>query len=181
MITRIKNKIYLIKQKFKKIIYKRHPYYINIPPSQLVVNWIFQRILRLNSKVNYSVHFTSKIQGSKNILFDKNDKKIKVSFAGSGGCYFAVFDNTTLEIGSGTLWACNVCIQTANHDLYNREKFNLASVKIGKNCWIGNSATILPGVTLGDNVTVGANTVVTKSFPSNVVLAGCPAKIIKEL
>ncbi|MEQ1734610.1 MAG: hypothetical protein ABL940_13115 [Bacteroidia bacterium] len=39
----------------------------------------------------------------------------------------------------------------------------------------------MPGVTLGNNVTVGANSVVTKSFPSNVVIAGCPAKIIKYI
>ena len=62
----------------------------------------------------------------------------------------------------------------------NRTKHKLASVKIGKNCWIGNSVTILPGVELGDNVTVGANSVVTKSFPSNCVIGGCPAKIIKQ-
>ena len=103
------------------------------------------------------------------------------SFAVSGGCYFGISNNTTLEIGEGTIWAFNVSIQTSNHDLLDRTKFIGASVKIGRNCWLGNSSTILAGVELGDNVTVGANTVVTKSFPSNVVIAGCPAKIIKEI
>ena len=52
---------------------------------------------------------------------------------------------------------------------------------IGDNVWIGGNAVILPGVTLGDNVVVGAGAVVTKSFPSNVAIAGNPAKVIKEI
>ena len=54
-------------------------------------------------------------------------------------------------------------------------------VTIGDNCWIGGSATIVPGVTLGNNVVVAAGAVVTKSFGDNVVIGGNPAKIIKEL
>ena len=52
-------------------------------------------------------------------------------------------------------------------------------ITIGDNCWIGGSATIVPGVTLGNNVVVAAG--VTKSFGDNVVIGGNPAKIIKEL
>ena len=54
-------------------------------------------------------------------------------------------------------------------------------VYIGKNVWIGEGSCILPGVTLGDNVIVGANAVVTHSFPNNCVIAGVPAQIIKKL
>jgi acetyltransferase-like isoleucine patch superfamily enzyme len=50
---------------------------------------------------------------------------------------------------------------------------------IGKNCWIGSNAVILPGVELGDNVIVGAGAVVTKSFPENLKVAGVPAKVIQ--
>ena len=56
-----------------------------------------------------------------------------------------------------------------------------APIKIGDNFWAGGGVTILPGVTLGDNVVVGAGAVVTKSFGDNVVLAGNPAEIIKEI
>lgn len=47
--------------------------------------------------------------------------------------------------------------------------------------WIGEGVSIMPGVTLGDNVIVGANAVVTHSFPANSVIAGCPARVIRAL
>lgn len=53
-------------------------------------------------------------------------------------------------------------------------------VKVGKNCFIGANAILLPGVELGDHVIVGAGAVVTKSFPSNVIITGNPAKIVKS-
>ena len=53
-------------------------------------------------------------------------------------------------------------------------------ISIGRGCWIGQNVTVLPGVTLGDNVIVGAGSIVTSSFPSNVIIAGSPAKVIKR-
>ena len=53
-------------------------------------------------------------------------------------------------------------------------------VTIGDHVWIGGGSVILPGVTLGNNVVVGANATVTKSFGDNVVLAGSPARVIRE-
>ena len=159
----------------------KKPYYRKIPNSQLFTNWIFQRLLRNQSEINTSIHFSSKIQGYNNIIFDGNPESILISLAVSGGCYFTAFKQTTITIGENTIWAYNVCIQTGNHDFIDREKYTIKDVVIGKNCWIGNSVTILPGVVLGDNVTVGANSVVTKSFPSNSVIAGIPAKLIRKV
>lgn len=183
MVNAIEFRFYLLriwwcKIYFDKILKQTH--YKHIGNSQLMLNWIVQRIFRMNSEIPISVSFTSKIQGFNNIIFNGDNVKAKISIAVSGGCYFTIFDGTTLEIGDGTLWAYNVCIQTGNHGLLNRDSHEVSSISIGKNCWLGNGVTILPGVVLGDNVTVGANAVVTKSFPSNVVIAGCPAKIIKQ-
>lgn len=156
-------------------------YYKQLPFGLLLSNWFYQRVLGRSSAFPYSVHYTSLIQGAEGIRINKNDISVKTSFAVSGGCYFTVFAGTTLEIGDGTIWSYNVCIQTGNHDFYDHDKYHVASVRIGKNCWIAYGAVILPGVELGDNVVVGANAVVTKSFPSNVVIAGIPAKVIREL
>lgn len=54
-------------------------------------------------------------------------------------------------------------------------------VCIGNNVWIGDKATILPNVVIGDNCVIGANSVVSKCIPANSVVAGNPAKIIKQL
>ncbi|MCE3278811.1 MAG: acyltransferase [Bacteroidetes bacterium] len=153
-------------------------YYIKIPIGLLIINWIIQRIFRINKHVPFSVHYTNNIKGFDKIKLGNN---VHLNFAISGGTNIYAFDNTTIEIGDDTIWAYNVCIQTGNHDFKERNRFNLGSVKIGKNCWLGNGVAIMAGVELGDNVTVGANSVVTKSFPSNTVIAGCPAKVIRNL
>lgn len=156
-------------------------YYLDIAPNTFFTNFLFQKIFKQNSDIKHQVKFTSLISGYDNIIFDKKDISILKSFAVSGGCYFGIANNSTLTIGNGTIWAWNLNIQTANHDLIDRNKFESKSIIIGKNCWIGGNVTILPGVEIGDNVTIGANSVVTKSFPANTVIAGCPAKIIKTI
>lgn len=54
-------------------------------------------------------------------------------------------------------------------------------VHIGKNVWIGSNSTVLPGITIGENAVVGAGSVVTKDVPPMTVVAGNPARIIKEI
>lgn len=54
-------------------------------------------------------------------------------------------------------------------------------ITIGDNAWFGGNVTILPNVTLGNNVVVGAGSVVTKSFPDNVILVGNPARILRKI
>lgn len=90
-----------------------------------------------------------------------------------------------IKIGSNTLIASRVYISDHDHD-FNSEVTKPADwpllikgVVIGSNCWIGEGVAILKGVTLGDGCIVGANSVVTKSFENNSVIAGVPAKLIK--
>lgn len=63
----------------------------------------------------------------------------------------------------------------------NRKLFSKGRVVIGANTWIGQGVCILSGVKIGKNVIVGANSVVTKDVPDNSIIAGIPAKVIKEI
>lgn len=162
-------------------IFKKQPHLRILGSGQLFTNWFYQKILKINYDVPFQVHYTSKLTGYKNIKIIGDPAKVLISFASSGGCYYAVSSNATLEIGEGTIWAHNLNIQTSNHDPANFDKAIEKNIKIGKHCWIGGNVSILAGVELGDRVLVGANSVVSKSFPGNVVIAGCPAKIIREL
>ena len=73
----------------------RREYYIKLDSSQLFLNFLVQRIFRLNSDVPFSLHYTSRFQGYKNMKI--SSKETLVCCAVSGGCYFTAFDGTTLE------------------------------------------------------------------------------------
>lgn len=96
-----------------------------------------------------------------------------------------ILDVCKVKIGDNCLIAPQAGIYTAAHPLdaaVRRSGLEYGRpVTIGNDVWIGGGARILPGVTLGDNVVVGAGAVVTKSFPSGVVIAGNPARVIKKL
>lgn len=100
-----------------------------------------------------------------------------------------------IEIGEGTLIGSKVYIGDHSHGHYkddtlrnaekdimpiNRPLADEDSIFIGKNCWIGDGVVILAGTRIGDNCVVGANSVVKGTFKSNVLIAGLPAKIVKE-
>jgi acetyltransferase-like isoleucine patch superfamily enzyme len=94
-------------------------------------------------------------------------------------------------IGNNVLIASRVFITDHSHGDIKKEALNeipalrpLVSkgpVILGDNIWIGEGVCILPNVIIGENTIIGSNSVVTKSFPSNCVIAGIPAKIIKYL
>lgn len=86
-----------------------------------------------------------------------------------------------ITIEDNTMIAANVQLISNNHDVEHRSIITCKPVHIKKNCWIGAGATILAGVTIGENSIVGAGSIVTKNVPDNVVVAGNPAKIIKNL
>lgn len=94
-------------------------------------------------------------------------------------------DDTHIYIGDNVLIAPNVVIATASHplDAETRRKvtqFNLP-VRIGNNVWIGASAVIVPGVTIGDNTVIGAGSVVTRDIPENCLAVGNPCKVVREI
>ncbi|MBQ3229060.1 MAG: sugar O-acetyltransferase, partial [Clostridia bacterium] len=94
-------------------------------------------------------------------------------------------DDTHITVGDHTMLGPNVTIASAGHPILPelREKayqYN-ASVRIGRNCWIGAGVIIVPGITIGDNTVIGAGSVVTKDIPENVVAVGNPCRILREI
>lgn len=101
---------------------------------------------------------------------------------------FINFDCVFLDLGGITIEdnvqiAPKVCLLTESHPLNPTERQSLISkpIQIKKNAWIGANATILQGVTIGENAIVAAGAVVSKDVPDNTVVAGIPAKIIKNI
>jgi acetyltransferase-like isoleucine patch superfamily enzyme len=139
-----------------------------------IVNFIYQKILRINSEVPFMVHYTSQV--SKTIYIGKG---VASFIANSGNCYIQGING--IYIGDYTMIAPGVKIISANHnkDDFSKHDRNVPPIRIGSNCWLGANCILLPGVQLGDNVIVGAGSVVTKSFGNNVIIAGNPSKIIK--
>ncbi len=94
-------------------------------------------------------------------------------------------DDTHIYVGDATMFGPNVVVDTAAHPILpeaRREglQFNLP-VRIGRCCWVGAGAVILPGVAIGDNTVVGAGSVVTRDLPANVVAVGSPCRVLREI
>lgn len=112
--------------------------------------------------------FGKHIVFGKNIFINQN-----VQFVDLGG----------IEIEDDVLIGPMARIISVNHliDPEKRRGILPQAVKIKKNAWIGANATILPGITIGENSIVAADATVTKDVPNNVIVAGSPARIIKEI
>lgn len=96
-----------------------------------------------------------------------------------------------ISIGSGCLFGDNVFVSDNFHGNNSfdqvsippleRPLFSKGPVVIGKNVWIGRNVCIMPNVTIGDNSIIGANSVVNKDVPENCIVAGNPARVVKEI
>lgn len=96
-------------------------------------------------------------------------------------CHFQ--DHGGVIIGDGCQIGHNVVFATLNHELApeRRKTTRPAPIVLGKNVWIGSNATILQGVSIGDNAVVAAGAVVNKNVAPNTVVGGVPAKFIKQI
>ena len=92
-------------------------------------------------------------------------------------------DQGGIYIDDGALIGHGVVLATLNHDLdpAKRQQLHPAPIHIGKRVWIGANATILAGVTVGDNAVIAAGAVVTKDVPADTIVGGVPAKVIKTI
>jgi len=94
-------------------------------------------------------------------------------------------DDTHIYVGDHTMIGPNVTLATAGHPILpelreQNYQYNMP-VHIGHNCWLGAGVIVLPGVTIGDNVVVGAGSIVTKNLPDNVVAVGNPCQVMRQV
>lgn len=109
----------------------------------------------------------------------------------SFGEYTHISSINKIQISSGLLTGRFVYIGDNAHGVLSMEGKNVRPAKrhliskgpiiIGQNVWIGDKVSIFAGVTIGDNVIIGAGSIVTHSFPSNCIVAGSPARVVKAL
>ena len=133
-----------------------------------------QKIFRLNPKVKWPVHFTSKVHSpekiKKGILCDPGDNINNYIQANNG-----IIFGSNIELGPG------VSIISSNHKSNNlRQHTKGKPITIGNNVWIGANSTILQEITIGNNVIIGANSLVNKDIPDNSIAVGNPCKVIKN-
>ncbi|PKP01644.1 MAG: capsule biosynthesis protein CapJ [Bacteroidetes bacterium HGW-Bacteroidetes-6] len=158
--------------------HKRWKLFGRVPLGLLWISWKYRRIYGINRGVKFPLHFTSRIIQPKKISMNFDPTTVG-SFALSGDCYFQALNG--IELGKNFLFAPGVKLISSNHDFADKSLVAKADpIRIGDNVWLGAGAIVLPGVSIGSNVVVGAGSVVTKSFPDNVVIAGNPARIIRE-
>jgi maltose O-acetyltransferase len=96
-----------------------------------------------------------------------------------------VLDVAPVTIGSRTMFGPNVQVYTATHPIDHLERSSgkeyAKPIVIGEDVWIGGSAVICPGVTIGNRSIIGAGSIVTKDIPDNVIAAGNPCKVIRPI
>ena len=138
--------------------------------------WLLLLLIDITGEENNSVVIFTPIY----INYGKN---LKI-----GKNVFINFDCTFLDLGGITieddvLIGPKVSLITENHPLNPEQRKGLICnpILIKKNAWIGANATILPGVTIGENAIVAAGAVVSKNVPDNAIVGGIPAKMIKTI
>lgn len=112
-------------------------------------------------------------------------KQISIGRRFFANFHLTILDEAKVTIGDDCFIGPNVSIYTACHSTdpveRNTRREWAEPVTIGNNVWIGGSVTVLPGVNIGDNVTIGAGSVVTRDIPDNAVAVGNPCRIIRYI
>ena len=96
-----------------------------------------------------------------------------------------ILDGAKVTIGDRVLFGPKVGLYTSNHSFDAREReiggCIAKPITIGSRCWLAANVTVLPGVTIGDDVIIGAGSVVTHDIPSNVIAVGNPCHVLREI
>ncbi|MFO7940127.1 MAG: acyltransferase [Bacteroidales bacterium] len=144
-------------------------------PFTLLHYFFYQKLLRINGRVKWPVHRSSKVVCPQNIIRGTRSPGM------NRNCYLDARNG--IHFGKNVWMGPGVNIISMNHSLTDYTSYIKAPpIKIGDNCWLATNVTITAGVTLGNHVVIAAGAVVTKSFEQdNLLIGGVPAKIIKEL
>ncbi len=144
-------------------------------PFILLRYWFYQKILRINSNVNWPVHHTSKVICPQNIYRGTRNPGM------NRNCYLDARNG--IKFGKNVWMGPGVTIISMEHSLTNYNSYIKAPpIEIGNNCWLASNVTVTAGVKLGKHVVVAAGAVVTRSFnEENILIGGVPAKIIKSI
>ncbi|MBD5267199.1 MAG: acetyltransferase [Bacteroides sp.] len=152
-------------------------------------------IIRGKSMIDLGIGLTTGINCRIEALCTGKDDCIKIKIGNkvqmNDSVHIAALESVT--IGDNVLIASHVYISDNSHGCYKggdddtspsippvSRYYFVNPVKIGSNVWIGESAMIMPGVTIGNGAIIGAHAVVNRSIPDNCIAAGIPAKIIKR-
>lgn len=152
----------------------------DIGKGTLLVNFIFQKLLKINQSLFCMTHYTSRVNSGEkiSIINSESSTNVFLSFAASNGCYIQALNG--IEIDSTVLFSSGVKLISANHDIVDKTRHIKAKpIIIKKNVWLGVNVIVLPGVEIGENSIIGAGSVVTKTIPPNTIAAGNPAKVIR--
>lgn len=140
---------------------------------------------------NFSALSKFRIETFDSYMGEKYSPKITIgdNVAFNNDCHMGCINK--IEIGNNVLFASKIYISDHYHGQISAEAIKLVPVErrlyskgpivIKDNVWIGESVAIMPGVTIGQNSIIGANSVVTNDVPENSVAAGVPAKVLKRL
>jgi acetyltransferase-like isoleucine patch superfamily enzyme len=147
---------------------------LNNEPDAIEIRKVLSQIIASEVDASTTVFPPFQINYGKNTKIGKN--------------IFINFDCTFLDLGGiviedNVMIAPKVSLLSEGHpvSLNDRQTLTAGKIYIKKNAWIGANATILPGVTIGENSVVAAGAVVSKDVPANSVVGGVPAKFIKTI
>ena len=120
----------------------------------------------------------------KRFCFD-NGKNIHIGDNFTGNYNLTILDVKEVYIGDNVMIGPNTTITTVGHPITPKgRRMHLAQaseIRIGNDVWLGANVTVLPGISIGNNVVVGAGAVVTKDIPDNSLAVGVPARVIREI
>ena len=154
------------------------------------------RISEIVFKINHTMPNTDEYNNLLKELFGENigeNSTVMAPIAGAAFDRVKIGDNVFINSNSllmarggitiedDVMIAANVQLLSNNHDEYDRQVLTCKPIHIKKGAWIGAGASILPGVTIGENAIVGAGAIVTKDVGDCEVAVGIPARVVKTL